>query len=164
MNPIPPSIIAVLRRYQVLSLAVVEGGHPWAASVFFAGSEDDTRLVFLTALDTRHGHAMLAQPEVAGTISAQFSEIADIHGLQLQGMARLIEEPAALAAALELYYTRYPLVRGMSAPAWEIELHHLKLVDNRLGFGTKILWNRHEGETSPGLSCATYCTTRDITL
>lgn len=164
MNPIPPSITAVLRRYQVLSLAVVEDGLPWAASVFFVSSPDDTRLVFLTALDTRHGQALLSRPGVAGTISAQFSEIADIHGLQLQGIARLIEAPDALADALALYYARYPLVRGMSAPAWEIELTHLKLVDNRLGFGTKILWNRHEGETSPGLSCATYCSTRDITL
>lgn len=159
MNALPDSIATVLDSHQVLSLAICLDDIPWSASAFFAYDAYQQRLLILSSLDTRHGELLTLNPRVAGTVCGQFTEIAQIHGLQFYGIARRLAEPGDADAARALYYQRFPQARGFTAPAWEIRLLQLKLTDNRLGFGTKIQWSRHDGETSPVLRCTASDTT-----
>lgn len=155
MTCVPEPIVAVLQQLQVLSLAVCHDDIPWAASAFFAYDDADRRLLLLSSLETRHGELLASNRRVAGTIAGQFTEIAEIHGLQYYGIARLLERPQERDRALDLYYGRFPQARGFAAPAWEIRLLRLKLTDNRLGFGTKIQWSRHDTDASAAPRCAT---------
>lgn len=164
MHQPPATIAAVLDSHQVLSLAVSLDDIPWAASAFFAYDPEQQRLLFLSSLETRHGELLALNPRVAGTITSQFTEIAQIHGLQFYGIARRLAAPHEAEDACALYYTRFPQARGFTAPVWEIRLLQLKLTDNRLGFGTKIQWSRHDGETSPVLRCTASDTTTTTSL
>lgn len=128
----------------MLSLAVCHKDIPWSANAFFVHDQIEQRLILLSSPATQHGQMLTANPQVAGTVSAQFNEIADIHGVQFQGIAQELRRPEASQLALHAYYERFPQARDITAPAWEIRLLHLKLTDNRLGFGTKIQWNRHD--------------------
>lgn len=144
MLNLPASLIAFLHGHSVLSLAVSCDDIPWSANAFYALDEEQGRLLLMSSLDTRHGDMLSQNPQVAGSISDQFSDIGQIHGLQYSGRARHLDQPAEAAAALELYYRRFPQARGMVAPVWEIHLLHLKFTDNRAVFGAKTLWSRHQ--------------------
>ena len=135
-------MVEVLERHQVTSLATSGQDGPWAASVFYAYDPDAVSLLFLSAHETRHAQILVANPEVAGTVAGQFTDIAQIHGLQYRGRCRALEEPVQVERALELYYRRYPQARALRAPVWELRLVQIKLTDNRLGFGSKWLWQR----------------------
>lgn len=144
MTPLPALLVEFLHSHSVLALATSYDDIPWSASAFYAFDEEQTRLLLLSSLDTRHGEMLSINPQVAGTITDQFSDIQQIHGLQYTGAARHLETPAEAAPALELYYRRFPQAHGMTAPVWEIRLLHLKFTDNRVGFGSKTLWSRHD--------------------
>lgn len=144
MLNLPATLTEFLHSHSVLSLAASCDNIPWAANAFYAFDEEKGRLLFLSALDTRHGEMLVNNPQTAGSIADQFSDITRIHGLQYSGIARHLALPAEAAAALDLYYRRYPQARGMVAPVWEIHLLHLKFTDNRVTFGAKTLWRRPE--------------------
>ncbi|MCD7098584.1 pyridoxamine 5'-phosphate oxidase family protein [Stenotrophomonas sp. MMGLT7] len=144
MKPLPDPIADFLLEHHVLSLAVCFGDVPWAANAFFAFDAGSNRFVLLGSRDTRHSEMLLANRYAAGTITGQPLEISEVRGLQFYGPARVLEDESEREAALAMYYQRFPQARGMSAPVWEIQLLQLKLTDNRLGFGTKILWDRHD--------------------
>ncbi|WP_066098512.1 pyridoxamine 5'-phosphate oxidase family protein [Xanthomonas massiliensis] len=145
MNPLPARIEAFLQDHHVLSLAVCRDGEVWAANAFFAFDPAGVRFVFLGSQDTRHAAMLQANPHAAGTIAGQPLEISEIRGLQFEGDARLLETPVQRDAALGLYRARFPQAAALSAPAWELRPLRMKLTDNRLGFGTKILWTRDAG-------------------
>lgn len=144
MNPIPPILVEFLHSHSVLSLATSYDDIPWSASAFYTFDEEQARLLLLSSIDTRHGEMLSINQRVAGTITSQFSDIRNIHGLQYTGTARHLETRSDAAPALELYYRRFPQAYGMTAPVWEIRLLHLKFTDNRVSFGTKTLWSRHD--------------------
>lgn len=141
MNSLPPLLADFLHSHSVLSLATCYDDIPWSASAFYAFDEDEARLLFLSSMDTRHGEMLSINPYVAGTITDQFTDIQQIHGLQYSGTAKRLDKPSDIAPALDLYYKRFPQAHGITAPAWEIQLMHLKFTDNRVGFGTKTLWS-----------------------
>ncbi|HED4875117.1 TPA: pyridoxamine 5'-phosphate oxidase family protein [Stenotrophomonas maltophilia] len=144
MTLLPALLVEFLHSHSVLSLATSYDDIPWSANAFYAFDEGSTRLLLLSSMDTRHGEMLSINPQMAGTITDQFSDIHQIHGLQYSGTARHLDTPADAAPALERYYRRFPQAHGMTAPVWEIRLLHLKFTDNRVGFGTKTLWSRHD--------------------
>ncbi|MRW86828.1 hypothetical protein GJ698_22415 [Pseudoduganella sp. FT26W] len=144
MPNLPTLLTQFLHGHSVLSLAVSCEDLPWSSNAFYALDEEGGRLLFLGSPDTRHGAMLSRNPHVAGCVSDQFSDLTQIHGLQYAGVARRLDLPADAAAALDLYYRRFPQARGMTAPVWEIRLLHLKFTDNRVTFGAKTLWSRHE--------------------
>jgi uncharacterized protein YhbP (UPF0306 family) len=149
MFNLPMLLSQFLHHHSVLSLAVSCDDIPWSANAFYAFDEQQGRLLLLSSLDTRHGEMLAKNPQLAGSISDQFSDITQIHGLQYTGVARQLALPDEAAAALELYYRRFPQARGFVAPVWEICLLHLKFTDNRVTFGAKTLWSRHDTDPDP---------------
>jgi len=89
---------------------------------------------------TKHGSAFRKNNFVAGTIALETKRIGRIRGIQFTG---LIHEPQneALAQARKCYLRRFPYAALAELHLWTITLTHIKLTDNRLGFGKKIIWN-----------------------
>jgi uncharacterized protein YhbP (UPF0306 family) len=134
-------IKTLLRRHYLLSIATVSDRGPWCASCFYAWDEENNTLVITSDLTTRHGSEFHTNPSVAGTIALETWRVGRIRGIQFTGT---ISEPEgeALSSARRIYLKRFPYAALADIHLWVIELNHIKLTDNRLGFGKKIIWNR----------------------
>ena len=134
-------IRTLLRRHHLLSIATVSEKGPWCASCFYAWDEEDNTLVITTDTDTRHGKEFLTKPNVAGTIALETRRIGRIRGIQFTGT---VKEPEGedLKRARIVYIRRFPFALIADLHLWLITPDHIKLTDNRLGFGKKIIWTR----------------------
>lgn len=123
----------------MLSIATVSEKGPWCASCFYARDEENNTLVITTDPATRHGAEFRANPQVAGTIALETKRIGRIRGVQFTGT---ISEPTGdgLRRARTVYLKRFPYAALTEIHLWVICLRHIKLTDNRLGFGKKIIW------------------------
>lgn len=134
-------IRTLLKRHHLLSIATVSERGPWCASCFYAWDEKNNTLVITTDTDTRHGKEFLANPDVAGTVALETRRIGRIRGIQFTGT---VSEPAgeALVRARRIYLKRFPYALLSELHLWIITPDHIKLTDNRLGFGHKEVWRR----------------------
>lgn len=136
-----PHLIRYLKKQHVLSLCATDGDDMWSANCFYIFNE--TRMAFwlMTEPDTRHGQLMLANPRIAGTVNGQPKTVLLIKGVQYRGRIQLLSgEQETLAR--QAYQKRFPVAKKVSAPLWEITLDDVKMTDNALGFGKKIVWTR----------------------
>lgn len=129
----------MFRRHHVLSIATVSERGPWCASCFYAWDEENNTLVVTTDPKTRHGAEFRSNPAVAGTIALETKRIGRIRGAQFTGT---VSEPEGddLKRARRIYLRRFPYAAIVDLHLWVIHLNHIKLTDNRLGFGKKIIW------------------------
>lgn len=132
-------IRSLFRSHHLLSIATVSEKGPWCASCFYARDEENNTLVITTDPATRHGAEFRANPQVAGTISLETKRIGRIRGAQFTGT---ISEPTGddLSRARTVYLKRFPYAALTEIHLWVIKLNQIKLTDNRLGFGKKIIW------------------------
>jgi hypothetical protein len=112
---------------------------PWCANCFYVYLEEKNILVFTTDNDTRHGKEFKFNPVVAGSVVLETWVIGKIRGIQFQG---LVSEPQDedLALVKSAYLKRFPVAMLMDTHLWMVELTHIKMTDNRLGFGKKLIW------------------------
>ena len=134
-------IRTLLRGHHLLSIATVSDRGPWCASCFYAWDEENNTLVITTDPVTRHGAEFLTNPIVAGTIALETWRVGRIRGIQFTGM---VKEPQGeeLVRARKIYLRRFPYAALADIHLWVISPDYIKLTDNRLGFGKKIIWNR----------------------
>ncbi|WP_312631391.1 YhbP family protein [Pantoea piersonii] len=138
-------LVRYLKKQHVLSLCCQAGDDLWCANCFYVFNEASMAFWLMTEPDTRHGALLQANAQVAGTVNGQPKTVLLIKGVQYRGkIARL--EDAAEAQARMVYQKRFPVARKVSAPLWEIRLDEIKMTDNALGFGKKIVWRREESE------------------
>ena len=132
-----------LKKHHLLSLAVSHQDRPWAASCFYAYDETQVRFVFTSDKDTRHIQDAQQNLSVAGTVALETTIVGKIRGVQFTGTLEECVGEASLTAK-KLYLKRFPYAAPFMGKTalWEIKIDHLKMTDNRLGFGKKIFWNR----------------------
>jgi uncharacterized protein YhbP (UPF0306 family) len=132
-------IIKFFRKHHVLTVSTTVNNEPWCASCFYVYLEEENALVFTSDRDTRHGTEFLKNPLVAGTVVLETMIIGRIRGIQFQG---IISEPEGdlLERAKRRYLRRFPVAALMDTRLWVVKLTLIKMTDNRLGFGKKILW------------------------
>lgn len=137
-------IIRFLRKHHVLTVATSVNNEPWCANCFYVYLQDENALVFTTGTETRHGREFLENKLVAGTVVLETQIIGKIRGIQFQGS---VSEPEGELSdkAKTAYLKRFPVAMLMETRLWVVRLTHLKMTDNRLGFGKKIIW-RHPKE------------------
>jgi uncharacterized protein YhbP (UPF0306 family) len=147
-------IVTALRAHTTLTLAYVDADGPQACAVLYAVTPTGA-LVFVTASTTRHGRALAAGRDagagarVAFTVQADGQEWSALTGVQGRGaVIRLADGSTERAAAWAAYTERFPFVTeddrlggALAATAlWELRPDWLRLIDNRLGFGSKEEW------------------------
>jgi len=137
----PGRIIRFLRKEKVLTLATSDRHTPWCANVFYACSKDGLSLIFQSEPATRHILEGMANTKVAGTIYKNRGRVGTIRGVQFTG---LLIKPRGqeLDSAERIYIKRYPYAKLHPGETYIIQLDYLKMTDNTLGFGTKIIWKR----------------------
>jgi uncharacterized protein YhbP (UPF0306 family) len=132
-------VIRFFRRHHVLTIATTVENEPWCANCFYDYLEEENALVFTTNADTRHGKEFIKNPAVAGSVVLETMVIGKIRGIQFQG---IVSEPGGkmLSKAKRAYLKRFPPAILMDTHLWIVSLTYIKMTDNRLGFGKKIVW------------------------
>jgi hypothetical protein len=145
MKPIDKSILTFILQHHVLSLAVSRDNIPWCCSCFYCYLPERNLLVFTSDSDTRHIDDFLAGDcgMVAGTIALETRVTGKIRGIQFAGPMRLLAG-GELKAAKHEYLKNFPIARLAKLHLWGVEPTILKLTDNRLGFGKKLIWRGSE--------------------
>ena len=138
---IEEKIIRFFRKHHVLTIATVVDHEPWCANCFYVYLEEENAMVFTTDINTRHGQEFIKNHLVAGSVVLETMIIGKIRGIQFQG---IVSEPKdeLLKKAKSAYLKRFPVAMLMETHLWIVNLTHIKMTDNRLGFGKKITWKR----------------------
>ncbi len=133
-------IIKFLGRHHVLNLATIaEDGTPYCAACFYAYDNKRNRLVFTSDEATHHAQDMLARPNVACAITLETRIVGKVQGAQVCGKAEQGDEEDK-----RIYIKRFPYAAVAPLTIWAIEPSFIKLTDNTLGFGKKLIWEKRE--------------------
>jgi uncharacterized protein YhbP (UPF0306 family) len=79
-------------------------------------------------------------PGMAGSVVLETMIIGKIRGIQFQGTVSEADGHL-LEKAKSAYLKRFPVAALMDTRLWIVKLTHIKMTDNRLGFGKKLIWN-----------------------
>lgn len=130
-------IVRFIRRHHVLTLATASAaGDPYCANAFYAYDAERNRLIFTSDRTTLHARQMEARPRVAASIVLETRIVGRVQGLQLLGTV----EAAGDDAARSCYLKRFPYAALADLTLWALRPDYLKLTDNTLGFGKKLVW------------------------
>ena len=134
-------IIRFFKKHHVLTIATTVNNEPWCANCFYVYLGDDNSLVFTTDKSTRHGEEFVKNPIVAGSVVLETFVVGKIRGIQFQG---IVSEPKGdlLEKVTKSYIKRFPVAMLMDTHLWIVNLTHIKMTDNRLGFGKKLIWEK----------------------
>jgi len=141
MQPADPKIISFLKKHHVLTLATDSDGQPWTSNCFYAFMEDSMSFVFTSDEETRHIREVSLNNKVAGNVVLETSVIGKIQGIQFSG-SLFLAEGEILKTASSAYLKRFPFAALMDTTLWILPIEYLKMTDNRLGFGKKLIWER----------------------
>ena len=140
-NRIDDRIVRFLKKHHVLTLATSVDNHPYCANLFYAWLEEEQAFVFTSSLTTKHATDALAQDEVAGSVVLESRTVGKLQGVQIRG--RMYRPEGDLKAkARRRYLKRFPYAAVVDLELWVLEATWMKMTDNTLGFGKKLIWER----------------------
>jgi uncharacterized protein YhbP (UPF0306 family) len=139
MNTLDNRIVNLIKKHHVFTMATSFKNKPWCCSCFYAYLEDNVMLVFTSDNSTRHASEMNDNPIVAGSIVLETKVIGKIQGIQFSGE---VIDATKIKNARSTYLKRFPFAALMDTTLWVAKLNYIKLTDNKLGFGKKLIWQR----------------------
>ncbi len=142
MENIDNKIIEFIEEHHVLTLATSNNNLPYCANCFYAYMRNENMLVFTSDYETKHIADVLTQNQVAGSIVLETSIVGKIQGIQFTG--KMFEPKDELhQKAKSRYMHRFPFALLMKTTLWVVDLEYIKMTDNRLGFGKKLIWKKY---------------------
>ena len=135
-------IIDFIGEHHILTLAVSRENVPYCATCYYAYLKALNQFIFTSDHDTRHIRDVLTgnNHRVAAAIALETKIVGKIRGLQITGFIRA-PEGDELAFARAAYLKRFPVARLMPGLfLWSLDPDFIKMTDNRLGFGKKLVW------------------------
>jgi len=129
-----------LQDHGLLSLATISAeGLPMAHSVEYI-NEGNT-VYFISHFGTRKISNIQSNPKVAYTVDEDYEDWTVIQGIQMMGIASLVEDKDEANRLMMIYMKRFPQVTNFPDEMVEamrlvkIEPVHAKYIDNRKGMG-----------------------------
>ena len=127
-----------MARHHVLTLATAtKEGVPYCAACFYAYDKSRNLIVFTSDDSTLHAQQMVENSSVAVAINLETRIVGKVQGIQICGTVRRGEE-----ADKSVYIKRFPYAAVAPLNIWVVEPTFMKLTDNTLGFGKKLIWQR----------------------
>lgn len=126
-------------RHHVLTLATSVEGKPYCAACFYAYDKERNRLIFTSDDSTRHAQQMLENAKVAVGITLETRVVGKVQGVQICGVAERGDDKDRTR-----YIKRFPYAAVAPLNIWAVVPTFIKLTDNTLGFGKKLIWNNQE--------------------
>ncbi|MBR4994702.1 MAG: pyridoxamine 5'-phosphate oxidase family protein [Alistipes sp.] len=129
-----------ISEHHVLTLAVATpDGAPYCCNCFYAYDSKTAAFIFTSGMETHHAQLMTANNRVAASIVLETRTVGKVQGLQITGHIREAIEGDKLA-----YIKQYPYAAVADLTLWRLEADFMKLTDNTLGFGKKLIWQKQE--------------------
>ncbi|MGC9330870.1 MAG: pyridoxamine 5'-phosphate oxidase family protein [Bacteroidales bacterium] len=138
-NTIPKRIIRFIHEHHVLTLATSFNDLPYCANCFYVWLDQEKAFVFTSDMDTHHIADVQKNDFVAGSVVLETRQVGKIRGLQIQGTLEKAGEQW-YKTCRKAYLKAYPYAILKKTDLWMLRVNFLKLTDNRLGFGTKLIW------------------------
>lgn len=134
-------IVEFILEHHVLTLATSVENSPWCANCFYTYLEEENCFVFTSDEDTKHVQDVLTNLNVAGSVVLETSTVGKIQGIQFAGK---MERPGKMLAskAKKAYLKKFPYAVLMKTTLWVVCPKIIKMTDNRLGFGKKLIWQK----------------------
>jgi uncharacterized protein YhbP (UPF0306 family) len=141
-EPLPDERIAdFIQQHHVMTVATCSGGGtPWCAACFYAYIPEKNWFVFTSDEDTRHGREMLENPGISANIALETTITGKIRGVQLTGRVRRTDSTSHRMATRR-FLGKFPIAVLKKTTLWIFEPSHIKMTDNQLGFGVKLIWD-----------------------
>lgn len=133
-------IITFLKENDVFSLSTCDKHcNAWTAPCFYVFDENLQKIIFLSKKNTKHIYQAIKNNNVSGSIIGKDLKISKIQGIQFTGKFK-IPCKDKLEYYEKLYLKKFPFAKFSKSEIWLIELKYVKMTDNTLGFGKKIIW------------------------
>ena len=141
MNLPEKRIVDFIREHHVLTLATSVENKPWCANCFYIYLENENCFVFTSDDETNHVKHIAENNYVSGSVVLETNVVGKIQGIQFSGM---MEKPGTdlLKLGKKAYLKRFPYAALMKTSLWVVHLYYIKMTDNRLGFGKKLIWEK----------------------
>ena len=139
-STLDPRFGKFIAKHHVLTLATLsDDGEPYVANCFYAYDSKRNYFVFTSDDTTRHGGDMARNNHVAMSIVLETRIVGRVQGLQIRGIAQRGDDEAR-----KRYIKRFPYAAVAPLTLWMVRPTYLKLTDNTLGFGKKLIWQSME--------------------
>ncbi len=139
---IEPRIIKFITEHHIFTLATSCNNQPYTATCFYVYIAELNMFVFTSDTTTKHIADAISQPYVAGAIALETSIIGKIRGIQFTGIIKKLDKKE-LSVAKIAYIKKFPIAMLAKTTLWGIMPNFIKMTDNRLGFGKKLIWQNH---------------------
>ena len=136
---IDQKFIDFIEEHHVLTLSTSKDNQAYNANCFYVYLPESKMFVFTSDKDTRHGKEMILNPKVAANIVLETKSVGKIQGLQIMGRVEELQNED-LKLGKKAYLKKYPYAVLKLETMWGLKVNFLKLTDNRLGFGKKLIW------------------------
>lgn len=130
------AIETFLGKHHLLSLAT-SGARLWCCSMFYTYDHETVSFIVASDETTEHMRNLASYATVAGTVALETKTIGKIQGIQFAGVMERCPDTLK-----NCYFEAFPYARIMNPTLWIIRLDEVKMTDNTLGFGKKIIWKR----------------------
>jgi uncharacterized protein YhbP (UPF0306 family) len=130
-----------IHKHHIFTLATSAHNIPYTCTCFYLYIDELNLFVFTSDFGTRHANEMLEQPIVAGAIALETTMIGKIQGIQFTGSSNELKGEL-YTIGLREYLKKFPLANFKKLVLWGIQPDLIKMTHNRLGFGTKLIWNQ----------------------
>ncbi len=137
-------IINFLQKQTCATICCVdEQDRPYCFSCYYAFHYEEGLLYFKSSANSNHSALMNNNPFIAGTILPDKLNKLIVKGIQFEGIV-LDAQHHLVKKAFSIYLKQHPLALAIPGEVWTIKISSIKMTDNRLGFGKKIIWKRTE--------------------
>ncbi len=135
-------IIKFLSSRQVMSLATRYGDGTWSANLFYVFDFQRNRLIFTSSAESLHIVQGQRYAEVSCAIVGRSRVVSRLRGAQIVGVLRSTQNrDEEFKYCKQVFSKRFPLYSTKLKEMWYVEIRSVKYTDNRLGFGTKIIFS-----------------------
>lgn len=139
-------ILRFIKEQTVATICCVDADNrPYCFSCFYAFDENKMQLYFKSSAATHHMQLLKERPFAGGSILPDKLNAAAMQGVQFRGS---LFDRIECAASHSVYHQRYPFALAMGGTVYTVELQWVKMTDNTLNFGTKLIWQK-----PPVVSC-----------
>lgn len=139
MNQIEKRVLDFIAEHHIFTLATSRDNKPYTSTCFYVYLPEINLFVFTSDKTTRHIQDTEQQKSVAGAIALETSIVGKIRGIQFTGIIKELEGNE-LSVAQKAYIKKFPIAILAKTTLWGITPDFIKMTDNRLGFGKKIIW------------------------
>lgn len=138
-EPLDKKLLKFFDEHHLLTVSSSVNGIPYSFHCFYVYLEEEQKLVYTSSEETKHVQDFKHNDCIAAAIGLETKDVTKIQGVQIVG--RTFQPEGELKQTAEKkYLKRFPYAKLMKTNLWVVDFDFIKMTDNRLGFGKKLIY------------------------